>query len=204
MLSMSLNYTNNHNDGHKQPESRRTAAASHLFFKSPRMRIPVEHPAASVRISLDATLLKFSSRLDASVTHSPATTSRGATVLLNWKKWNINTPPLACVHWPSMCGRTEKVVACGTRRGGLFNTVPQGEILQPFQQSVGAAGGLISKRCQSWDFMGGRPSDCLLGRSLMAAHVEPRGWTSRISWNSRSACVNKHRRRAAGSSAPSA
>lgn len=68
-----------------------------------------------------AALLKFSSRLDASVTHGSVTTNRSASVLLNRKKWNINTPPLPCVPWPCMqadCTRGRRRRRC-PRGGGL-------------------------------------------------------------------------------------
>lgn len=48
-------------DDEEEPEPGRTAAASHLYFKSPRMLIPVERPATSVSISPDTR--SFSSRL---------------------------------------------------------------------------------------------------------------------------------------------
>lgn len=48
-------------DDEEEPEPGRTAAASHLYFKSPKMPIPVERPATSVSIRPDTR--SFSLRL---------------------------------------------------------------------------------------------------------------------------------------------
>lgn len=154
-----------------------------------------QHQAGHALVFI-AALLKFSSQLDASVTHSSVTTSRSVSALLNSKRWNINTPPLPCVPRPSLragsfYGRSEEEeeAPSGTRTCSLFNAPPQGEILQQLQLPVGAAGIVIFKRCQSWDITGGRLSGGLLGRTPAATPAELLGRTSRTS---RSARVNKH------------
>lgn len=164
-----------------------------------------QHQAGHALVFI-AALLKFSSQLDAAVTHSSVTTSRSVSALLNSKRWNINTPPLPCVPRPSLragsfYGRSEEAEApSGTRTCSLFNAPPQGEILQQLQLPVGAAGIVIFKRCQSWDITGGRLSGGLLGRTPAATPAELLGRTSRTS---RSARVNKHTGRSRQRSPPS-
>lgn len=169
-----------------------------------------QHQAGHALVFI-AALLKFSSQLDASFTHSSVTTSRSVSALLNSKRWNINTPPLPCVPRPSLragsfYGRLEEEeeAPSGTRTCSLFNAPPQGEILQKLQLPVGAAGIVIFKRCQSWDITGGRLSGGLLGRTPAATPAELLGRTSRTSRTSRSARVNKHTGRSRQRSPPPA
>lgn len=91
-----------------------------------------------------AALLKFSSRLDASVTHGSVTTNRSASVLLNRKKWNFNTPPLPCVPWPSMLADCTR----GRRRRGR-RRCPRGGGLAAFLTLCLRAKSRSRSSCQS-------------------------------------------------------